>query len=1068
MKFTEAQLEAAIIHLLRDQGFPHLVGKQLARSPEEVLLEDDLRAYLLRRYAREQLTEGEIQQVLRQLRGFSTLSLYESNKAFSRLLTDGFILKREDPRQKDLYLQLLDTRALGATRLPDPKNLTQIGRETQDVYASDHNLYKVVNQMEIQGPEHLRIPDLILYINGLPLVVMEFKSAIREEATLYQAYRQLTNRYRRDIPALFVYNAFCVLSDGVNTKAGSFFANYEHYYAWRRVESQDEEVDGIPALDSLIRGMLRPHRLLDIVQNFIYLPDSSRKEEKILCRYPQYFAARKLFENIKEHQRPAGDGKGGTYFGATGSGKSYTMLFLSRLLMKSLHFNSPTLLLITDRTDLDEQLSQQFAKAKHFLGDQTVVSVQSRDDLRQQLQGRNSGGVFLTTIHKFTEDTQLLTERTNVICISDEAHRSQVNLQQKVKVTKEGVTKTYGFAKYLHDSLPNATYVGFTGTPVDATLQVFGPVVDAYTMTESVADEITVRIVYEGRAAKVLLDQAKLQEIEAYYAACAEEGANEHQIEASKQAMAQMKAIIGDRDRLRAIAADFVAHYERRVAEGASVKGKALFVSSSREIAYALFQEIIALRPAWNEPLLAEEGAELSERERKKLKPIERIKMVMTRSKDDDKALFRLLGNKAHRKELDRQFKQPKSNFKIALVVDMWLTGFDVPHLDTLYLDKPVQRHSLIQTISRVNRKVEGKEKGLVVDYLGIKQQMNQALAHYTRLDHATIEEVQQSVVVVRDHLDLLDRLFHRFDAAPYFTDQPLAQLHTLNLAQEYVQQTQELEQRFMGLVKRLKAAYDLCVSSDVFDTAERDQIGFYLAVRSLLAKLTRGDAPDAARMNVRVQEMIEAAIQSQGVEEIYRLDEQQGEELDLFDADYLAQLDQLKLPHTKLKLLQKLLAKAIEQVKRTNRVKGIDFSQRMQSLVQRYNQREEAELFQGQVLDELTEGIMELLQEVQEEMGAHVALGVDVEEKAFYDLLNSLVLKYGFVYPENRLMPLAKAVKQVVDQTAQYTDWSRRTDLKAQLKVDLILLLADHGYPPVDRDEVYDEVFAQAEAMRG
>jgi type I restriction enzyme R subunit len=399
----------------------------------------------------------------------------------------------------------------------------------------------------------------------LPLVVFEFKSAIREEATIYDAFKQLTVRYRRDIPELFKYNAFCVISDGVNNKSGSFFAPYEFFYAWRRVAGLAKDVDGIDSMFTLIQGMFHKNRLRDIIRNFIYIPDSSKKNEKIVCRYPQYYAARALYDNIKKAQKPEGNGKGGTYFGATGCGKSFTMLYLTRLLMKSEYFESPTIVLITDRTDLDDQLSGQFTNAKNFIGDNTVVSVESRAHLRELIQGRQSGGVFLTTIHKFTEDTELLTNRTNVICISDEAHRSQVNLDQKVKVTEKGVTKTFGFAKYLHDSLPNATFVGFTGTPIDATLDVFGKVVDAYTMTESVKDEITVRIVYEGRAAKVLLNNSKLKEIEEYYAKCAEIGSNENQIEQSKKEMAQMYAIIGDPDRLKAVAEDFVKHYENRI-----------------------------------------------------------------------------------------------------------------------------------------------------------------------------------------------------------------------------------------------------------------------------------------------------------------------------------------------------------------------------------------------------------------------------------------------------------------------------------------------------------------------
>jgi type I restriction enzyme R subunit len=456
----------------------------------------------------------------------------------------------------------------------------------------------------------------------LPLVVFEFKSAIREDATLHDAFMQITTRYTRDIPELFKYNAIAVISDGVNNKAGSLFAPYEFFYAWRRVAGLAKDVDGIDSMYTLVQGMFHKERLKDILCNFIYIPDSSKKNEKIVCRYPQYYAARALFDNIKLAQKPFGDGKGGTYFGATGCGKSFTMLYLTRLLMKSEYFESPTIILITDRTDLDDQLSKQFTNAKKYIGDNTIMTVESRAQLRELLQGRQSGGVFLTTIHKFTEDTLLLSDRTNIICISDEAHRSQTNLDQKVKVTSEGVSKSYGFAKYLHDSLPNATYVGFTGTPIDATLDVFGKVVDAYTMTESVKDEITVRIAYEGRAAKVVLQNSELYKIEEYYNMVAEDGANEYQIEKSKEETTSMNVILGDPQRLQAVAEDFVKHYEKRIEEGATVKGKALFVCSSREIAYALFQNIIALRPEWNEKRRAEKGTILNEKEKKELKKI--------------------------------------------------------------------------------------------------------------------------------------------------------------------------------------------------------------------------------------------------------------------------------------------------------------------------------------------------------------------------------------------------------------------------------------------------------------
>lgn len=1067
MKFTEAQLESAIIELLGAEGYPHVLGEAIERQPQEVLIKADLRAFLAKQYAADDITPQEIEAVINRLEAYSAADLYESNKAIMKLVADGFLLKREDHTQKDLYIQLIDYSGLVAFREPTPDQVPSIVAEDKATYGSSNNLFKIVNQLEIVGSEK-RIPDGILYINGLPLVVFEFKSAIREEVKLHEAYVQVTTRYCRDIPELLKYNALTVISDGANSKVGSLFAPYEFFYAWRKTDGTElVEKDGISSLHTMVAGLFQQTRLLDIIRNFIYFPDTSRREEKIVCRYPQYYAATKLYRNILEHRKPEGDGKGGTYFGATGCGKSFTMLFLARLLMKSVDLSSPTLVVITDRTDLDDQLSGLFTNAKGYIGDESVVSVESRQHLRDLLKGRNSGGVFLTTIHKFTEDTELLTERSNVICISDEAHRSQVNLDQKLTITEDGVKRTFGFARYLHDSLPNATYVGFTGTPIDATLDVFGEVVDSYTMTESVADEITVPIVYEGRAAKVILDNRKLEEIEKYYDECAEAGASDYAIEDSKKTMANMGAILGDPQRIEALAADFVEHYEKRIAEGSTVAGKALFVSSSRPIAYAFYQQVIKLRSEWAEVRVAAEGVELSEKQKKEILPMERIKMVMTRGKDDEKALYDLLGNKDDRKKFDTQFKKAESNFKIAIVVDMWLTGFDVPFLDTIYIDKPVQRHNLIQTISRVNRKFENKKKGLVVDYIGIKKQMNLALAHYSKADSSNIEEIDASIVVVRDHLDLLGRIFHQFDTKPYFSGSPVEQLQCLNQAAEFVQLTDKIEKRFMTLVKRLKAAYDICCGTDVFTQPERDLIHFYLAVRSIVAKLTKGQAPDSAQMNAKVRQMISDALQSDGIEEIFQLGDDKATEIDIFGDDYLAKISKIKLPNTKIKLLQQLLKRAIDDFKKVNKVKGVDFTKQFQALVNKYNERDEKDVWSTEGVRELTDEFFDLIHALQKEKESFGEMGIDLEEKSFYDILKTLAEKYDFDYPEDKLIHLAKEVKAVVDDKAKYTDWSTRADIKAELKVDLIILLAKNDYPPVDRDEVYKEIFEQAENFK-
>ena len=441
--------------------------------------------------------------------------------------------------------------------------------------------------------------------------------------------------------------------------------------------------------------------------------------------------------------------------------------------------------------------------------------------------------------------------------------------------------------------------------------------------------------------------------------------------------------------------------------------------------------------------------------------------MIMTRDKDDPEDLYNLLGDKKYRKELDRQFKQVESNFRIAIVVDMWLTGFDVPFLDAIYIDKPIQRHNLIQTISRVNRKYAAKEKGLVVDYIGIKKQMNLALAHYSKTNSQNIEEVEQTIVVVKDHLDLLNQIFHDFDKKPYFSGSSLQQLKCLNLAAEFVQISQKNEKRFMSLVKRLKVAYDICCGCDQFSQQERDVIHFYVAVRSIIFKLTKGNAPDMAQMNLKVSEMIKDALESAGVEEIFKLGDDKQKEIDIFDDDYISKIEKIKLPNTKLKLLQLLLSRAIEDFKKINKLKGVDFSKKFHSLVCKYNERREQDVLRSEVLEEFTEEIIDLYQSLKTEKESFIGYGINFEEKAFYDILEELAKRYDFDYSSDRLSLLAKEVKKVVDDKTKYTDWSRRDDIKAELKVDLIILLAKYDYPPVSRDEVYKEIFEQAENFK-
>ncbi len=1040
--FNERALELSIIELLQNKGYIHQTGSELSREKSEVLIVDDLKEYLRTRYVSDELTESEIDSIILSLRTVGG-TLYESNKAVLSMIIDGFVFNREDREKKDIFIELINYN--------EPKK----------------NIFKIINQLEIEGYNYqIRIPDGIIYVNGLPLVVLEFKTAIQENTTIMDAYTQLTVRYQRDIPEILKYNAFVVISDGANSKFGSLFTPYEFFYAWRKVHDDDKEMEGINSLFAMIDGLFAQYRLLAVIKNFIYFPDATDKNTKVVCRYPQFFAANNLYENVKTHMKPHGDGKGGTYFGTTGCGKSYTMLFLTRMIMKSSYFKSPTILIITDRTDLDDQLSKQFVASKQFIGDNNVISIESRDKLREELQGKPSGGVYLTTIQKFTEDTQLLTDRYNVICISDEAHRSQINLDMKVKVTEKGVNKTFGFAKYLHDSLPNATYIGFTGTPIDATVEVFGDIVGhPYTMTEAVKDEITVNLVYDGRAAKVTLREDKLREIEEYYDKCASLGASEEQIEESQKAVAHLDAIIGDPDRLKAVAKDFVSHYEKRVEEGSTVAGKAMFVCANRLIAYAFYLNLMELRPEWKEKRKAPEGVELTEKEEKELKPIEKVRLVMTRNKDDEKELYEMLGTKEDRKELDRQFKNVKSNFKIAIVVDMWLTGFDVPCLDTIYIDKPIQQHTLVQTISRVNRVYEGKDRGLIVDYIGIKKNMNIALRKYTNFEKEELDDVSQAVTIVLDQLEVLDQMFHNFNAKDYYVGSPVEQLNCLNKAVEYVQLTQDLELRFMAAVRKMKQAFNLCSSSEQFTNVDIEKVHFYQAVRSVLFKLTKGEAPDISQMNAKVRKLLDSAIQSDGIEELFETGKHI--DVDIFSDAYMARIEKIPMPNTKIKALQRLLSYAIEEFKRVNKIKSIEFAERMKAVVENYNNRRKDEAFANEVLDDVANQLADLIQELKAERNSFQDIGIDYEEKAFYDILLAVSKKYEFEYPDDKMIALSKEIRAVVDDKAKYTDWSTREDIKATLQVDLIILLDKYGYPPVTIDDVYKEVLEQAENFK-
>ena len=1042
-QFTEEQLENAIIELFGEngEGYTYIHGDTIHRKYEDILLEDDLRSFLSSRY--HDLTENETKAIINKLKNIPADPLYLGNREAFFLANEGFDLPRDDTSKIALHVNYID--------LEIPNN----------------NIFKVVNQFSVQG-EHLRIPDMLLFINGIPVVIFEFKSAIKEEATLYDAWEQIHIRYRRDIPKLLKYCFLSCITDGANTKLASVFTPYEYYYAWNKANDKERVSNGINSLFTMIKGAFAKERLTDLLHDFVYYPDDSKNELAIVTRYPQFFAANKMLANIKKHLRPEGDGKGGTYFGATGCGKTYTMLFLSRLLAlrERESFHNPTIVIIEDREDLDTQTSELFASAKRYLHDNNVRSIESRLDMTEALCGRLSGGVYVTTIQKFCESTGLLSDRSNIICISDEAHRTQTNIGEKLKVTDEGVTTTFGFAKYLRDSFPNATYCGFTGTPIDETIAVFGEVVDSYTMKESSDDGITVRIAYEPHLARVILSDEQAKEIHKYYEKCTVEGANPEQVEESKRAMSEMKRVLGHPDRLKRLAQDIVAHYDALCAEKPAIVQKAMIVCADRALAFSVYKEILAICPDWGIPKRAENESALSEEQLDKLVPLEKIKLIATQGANDEKGLYDLCGNKEYRSKLDKQFKNNNSNFRIAIVVDMWITGFDVPSLAVMYIDKPIQKHTLIQTISRVNRVFEGKDKGLVVDYIGIKEDMMQAVKKYGGPQESPIDEINISLTVFRNHLSVIDKLLHGFNADKFHAGAPLERLVCLNNAAEYVQTVKDRETRFMSLSRTLKAAYAICFPSGELTDFEVAKTQFYLAIRSIIYKQTKGSAPDAEVMNRVVEKMVQDAITCTGIENIVNA----GDAEDIYSEEFQKQLEDIDLPVTKFNALMKLLRKAIAGYGKTNKIKAIIFDERLKKVIETYNNRDKL-VFTSEVvadfIDGLSDEIIKIYKDLAEDKVSFEKLGISYEEKAFLDILIKVRDDHGFKYEDEKCITLAKKIKELVDDKAQFADWSTRDDIKNQLNMDLTVLLYQNGYPPEWDEEVFEKVLEQAENFK-
>ena len=1094
-RFCESEYESAFLSYLEIEGWSYLAGNNIPRSSKrEVLYADDMEQFLCK--TNPELTADEIRQIL------DTVWLAGGESDFAAL--------------HKVYGWMVN----GISFVPksgQPKMVALI-----DFEHPERNIFRTVNQFTVEytnnGRTENRRPDILLFVNGMPLCVIELKNPADANATIYDAWEQINIRYWRDIPHLLHYCPLTCISDGVKTRLGTVRTPYEHFYAWRRVNDGDK-VSTLPfdELETMVKGVYAPARFLEIFRDYIYFQDSEYDgdEREIVCRYPQFFAARLLKQSIVKSVKEK-SGKGGTYFGATGCGKTYTMAFLARQLALRCsdvpEIGSPTIVMIVDREELQKQSAKLFTKSKEFLNLGEVSVVESRRTLRQELGARASGGFYICTIQKFCdrEDDKigLINNRANIICFSDEAHRTQLEHAKKIQFSKDSdenmramISKPY--AKVLREAFPQATFVGFTGTPIAETYQTFGEEIDRYTMDQAVSDGLTVPIKYHPRIAKVLLDQKKVKQIEAYYQKCAEDGATAEDIEASKKAMSSMEIILGEPSRLERLVVDIHDHYTAACANDPQRVQKAMVVCSNRKIAFELLKKFQAKYPEWFISKKAPEGMDISEEELKELKPVSFMAMVASVGSNDQAEMYNYLGgvqNGKRSEELDAAFKQEKSNLHIAIVVDMWITGFDVPTLTYLYNDKPLKKHLLIQTISRVNRKYPGKEYGVIVDYIGIRENMRQAMKIYGGDNSVapTADDVEQATGVFREELAVLKDLFAGYDLSPFLdpAGDPTRRYRLLARAAEYVfVSTQELQAErdggkstqkvsfktyFLKTVKRMRAAYDICQPSGELGEEESALAQCFMAIAGFVRKMSGTTEVDTAVMNRQVEKMVEEALRYNKVESIL----ENGEQEDIFSPEYFEKLSDVKMPASKLELLVKMLRKQISEYSKTNQMAAKKFQEMLEETIRQYHERrkhlteEEAgeaqEYTSEEIIQNATEQALSILREMNADRESFRKVGLTFEEKAFYDILMALRDEYNFEYGNDKIVngvtvngkckALARKIKEIIDTKSSFADWLNNQIVRDQLKFDIKVCLIKNGYPPQYSPEVFRKVMEQVE----
>lgn len=1003
MSINENTLEQAIIADLQDKGYDYLYGPEIDRDYHEVILKDFFTEAMFK--INSGITASIVEEAYKTIKNLGLLKLEELNASFHKYLIEGVpVPYRDGAEAKTFTVQLID------------------------FAKPERNDFKVINQYTVIGYKNKR-PDVLVFVNGIPMVLFELKNIANADTTVESAYKQIKN-YQLDIPTLFQYNAFNVISDGLDTRIGTITSDFTRYMTWKSENGEKPSEEGVNYFSMLLNGVFPKVRLTDLIHNFIMFKESGGKTTKILAGYHQYFAVNKVVARtqkaLEEHSN-----KIGVVWHTQGSGKSFSMVFYAGCIIRNPEFNNPTIVVLTDRNDLDKQLYNTFCACSRLMLRQTPKQAESREHLKELLKVK-AGGIIFTTIQKFEESNEVLSERSNIIFMADEAHRSQYGLEGKLD-RGTGEWK-YGMAKYMRDSLPNAAFIGFTGTPIDfndrSTIEVFGDYIDIYDMTQAVEDGATVPIYYENRTAKIKLNEELLKQIDAEYEKMAAE-APEIIIEKSKSDLSTIEAIIGSKERLNMLADDIIAHYEDRQYV---LTGKAMIVCMSRRIAINLYRTILSKRPQWDN----------------------KVKVVLTESNKDDEDWHDIIGNRKYREELMVEFQDIESEFKIAIVVDMWLTGFDVPSMATMYIDKPMKGHNLMQAIARVNRVYKDKEAGLIVDYIGMAAELKTALSQYTKRDQDKVPDLAQAYTIAMGKLETMRDFFYGYDYSAFFGDSDTERLNTIANGVNFALAFEEDEKKlFIREATALSQAETLCRS--MLDTKIKREIEYFKCIKAGLCKYGGKGGITTNEINSRIMKLLEHAIEQEGVYNIFAQAGKKNPEISILSDEYMDKIRNMKHKNIAAEMLRNLLEDNIRVFARTGVVKSQLFSEKMQQLLKAYNNRL---ITSAEVIEEL----LELSKEMTEAFYAGEEKGLTTEELAFYDALVAdpeVLTKMK----DDILVQIAHELTDLIRKN-RTVDWDKKESARAYMRTQVKHLLRKYDYPPEKARGAIDIVIKQAELM--